>query len=393
MEKKGIRQGLGIFLISAMLSGLLAASIGSLSYAERQYRILSNLAQQLISKYPEEEQSIIRLIKENGNFNSAVPDNKADYLTLYGYEPRDFAGGYLKKMVPAIMIVTSLALGLGLLLYSGAKKREKERIEVLTRYLEKLNMGKEVTILPDKEDSFSPLQDEIYKTVTTLYKTREEAIAVKGNYADNLANIAHQMKNPLTSMSLMAQLLKTDLKAEYTEQMGKQIERLTKLEEALLMLSKIDAGVMVLEKGNVDVYTMLQLSVEGLEELPEAKAVKIQLENRGEVSYTGDMEWSIEAFSNLIKNCMEYAKSQVTMEYIGNPIYIEIKIWDDGDGFGAQDILHIFERFYRGARAKEGGIGIGLSLAKLLITMQNGCIEAKNMPAGGACFEVRFYCH
>jgi signal transduction histidine kinase len=254
-------------------------------------------------------------------------------------------------------------------------------------------MGREVTILPNKEDSFSGLQDEIYKTVTTLYKTREEAVAVKENYADNLANIAHQMRTPLTSMSLMTQLLKADRKEEYVEQLQKQIERLTKLEEALLLLSRIDAGVLELEKENVDVYTMLQLSVEGLEELPVAKALEIKLENRGTVSYVGDIEWSIEAFTNLIKNCMEYAKSRVTIEYIQNPIYTEIKVWDDGPGFAEQDLPHIFERFYRGGRAKNGGIGIGLALAKSLIAMQNGCVEAKKLPASGACFAVRFYCH
>jgi hypothetical protein len=109
-------------------------------------------------------------------------------------------------------------------------------------------MGREVAILPNKEDFFSGLQDEIYKTVTTLYKTREEAVVVKENYADNLANIAHQMKTPLTSMSLMTQLLKSDLKEEYVEQFQKQLERLTKLEEALLLLSRIDVGVLELEK-------------------------------------------------------------------------------------------------------------------------------------------------
>ena len=393
MGKKDIRLGSGIILIGALLSGLLAAIAGALYYAGSQYGILSNLSRQLISKYPNDEQNIIRLIKENSGLYSAVENNKDNYLTLYGYEVLDFANGYFKKMLPAAVIVTCLLTGLVYALCHIVKKRERERIEVLTRYLERLNMGKEVTILPGKEDSFSGLRDEIYKTVTALYRTREDAVTAKENYADNLANIAHQMKTPLTSMSLMAQLLKTDQKAEYAEQMQRQIERLTRLEEALLLLSEIDAGVMTLEKEKVDVYTMLQLAVEGLEELPAAKTLDIKLADRGEASYTGDMEWSIEAFSNLVKNCMEYAKRQISIEYTQNPIYTEIKIWDDGDGIEEQDIPHIFERFYRGSKAKDGGIGIGLSLAKSLITMQNGCVEAKNEPAGGACFAVRFYCH
>lgn len=393
MEKKEFKLGFSILLICTMVSALIVMVIGVLHYANSQYIILSNITQMLISKYPKDEQGIIKLIKDNSGIYHSVQINNDNYLSLYGYEAQDFTKGYLEKLVPSVIIVICILIGLLVVLINMMRKRERERIGVLTRYLEQLNMGREVTILPNKEDSFSGLQDEIYKTVTTLYKTREEAVTVKENYADNLANIAHQMKTPLTSMSLMTQLLKEDLQEEYVEQLQKQIERLTKLEEALLLLSRIDAGVLTLEKENVDVYTMLLLAVEGLEGLSVAKSREIKLENREVVSYVGDMEWSIEAFSNLIKNCMEYAKSQVTIEYTQNPLYTEIIVWDDGEGFAKQDISHIFERFYRGSRAREGGIGIGLALAKSLILIQNGCIEAKNLPTYGACFVVRFYCH
>ena len=56
-----------------------------------------------------------------------------------------------------------------------------------------------------------------------------------------------------------------------------------------------------------------------------------------------------------------------------------------------EDIPHLFQRFYRGKHAAEGGIGIGLSLAKEIIERQNGTIRAENRPEGGACFEIRFY--
>lgn len=393
MEKKALKLGFSILMICTMVSALIVMVIGVFHYANSQYIILSNITQMLISKYPKDEQGIIKLVKDNSGIYHSTQINHDNYLSLYGYEVQDFTKGYLEKLVPSVIIVICILIGLLVVLINMMRKRERERIGVLTRYLEQLNLGREVTILPNNEDSFSGLQDEIYKTVTTLYKTREEAVAVKENYADNLANIAHQMKTPLTSMSLMTQLLKEDLREEYVEQLQKQIERLTKLEEALLLLSRIDAGVLTLEKENVDVYTMLLLAVEGLEELSVSKSREIKLENRGVVSYMGDMEWSIEAFSNLIKNCMEYAKCQVTIEYSQNPLYTEIKVWDDGEGFAKQDVSHIFERFYRGNRAREGGIGIGLALAKSLILIQNGCIEAKNLPTYGACFVVRFYCH
>ncbi len=68
-------------------------------------------------------------------------------------------------------------------------------------------------------------------------------------------------------------------------------------------------------------------------------------------------------------------------------------IWDEGEGFAKEDIPHLFERFYRGRNAGEGGIGIGLALSKEIVERQNGTIRAGNRKEGGAFFEIRFYCH
>lgn len=108
-----------------------------------------------------------------------------------------------------------------------------------------------------------------------------------------------------------------------------------------------------------------------------------------------DLDWTMEAVMNLMKNCMEHGGENGTIHcsYAQNPLYTEILIWDEGAGFFKEDIPHLFERFYRGKDAGEGGIGIGLALSKEIIEGQNGTIRAKNMQEGGACFEIRFYSH
>ena len=95
---------------------------------------------------------------------------------------------------------------------------------------------------------------------------------------------------------------------------------------------------------------------------------------------------------NLLKNCMEHTPvgGKIHCFYEQNPLYTEICIWDEGTGFAKEDLPYIFKRFYCGKHEREGGIGIGLSLSKELIAMQNGVISAKNMPQGGACFEIHF---
>ena len=70
---------------------------------------------------------------------------------------------------------------------------------------------------------------------------------------------------------------------------------------------------------------------------------------------------------------------------------MQIKIWDEGRGFAKEEQPYLFDRFYRGKDAKEGSIGIGLALAKEIIEMQNGILNATKAVTGGACFEIRFY--
>lgn len=97
---------------------------------------------------------------------------------------------------------------------------------------------------------------------------------------------------------------------------------------------------------------------------------------------------------NLMKNCMEHNPGgTIHCAYEQNPLYTEIRIWDEGAGFLKEDMPYLFERFYRGRNAHEGGIGIGLALAKEILKRQNGTIRATNKQGAGACFEIRLYSH
>ena len=110
--------------------------------------------------------------------------------------------------------------------------------------------------MQEREDEYSGLQYEIYKTVTNLYATREAALKAKKSYAENLANIAHQIKTPLTAADLSLQLMESNAPNPYIQPVRRQAERLNRLEAALLTLSRIDAGALELKSSAVDVYTV-----------------------------------------------------------------------------------------------------------------------------------------
>lgn len=377
----------------------LIGMIGILVYGINHYRQLSfqhisNLCQTIIELHPEAEEEVLSSLKEySKGANQGEKGN--EFLLKYGYRISDFDGGLQSGFIFLTFMVFLLIVGSFLFFCWYTGRYNRRRIEELTVYLESVNIGKFDKIIQSKEDAFSHLEDEIYKTVTTLRQTRDTAVKTKENYADNLANIAHQLKTKITTLSLALQLLKKTNSTMYLQQMENQLESLSWLEEALLTLSKIDAGVLRLECSKVDIYTSLTLAAENLNELLVEKSVSVSIPDKGCIEIDGDMEWTMEAFINVIKNCIEHSApgSVIHCDYSTNPLYVEVLIWDEGKGFSEEDIPHLFERFYKGKKTNEKGIGIGLSLARSIFEMQNGNITARNIPEGGACFEIRVYSH
>lgn len=182
---------------------------------------------------------------------------------------------------------------------------------------------------------------------------------------------------------------------EYSGQIRKQLRRLTHLEEALLLLARIDAGTLALKRETVDVFTLLTLAADNLQELFEPAGVTIDIPESIAAEIYVDLDWTMEAVMNLFKNCLEHSPAGGTVYCTAeqNPLFTLIRIRDQGDGFAKAELPHLFERFYRGENAGEGGIGIGLALTRAIMEMQNGIISAGNYSEGGAFFEMRIYRH
>ncbi len=378
---------LSVSLVTAAVSVLLA----SCHYSRLPFELLNAICGEVIEQEPETKNVISAALKE---YTKGNPDGAAeeDVLSALGYRVSDFSGSASPQNIlfAGAGFFTGILLFLFTFLYRN--QTEAARIRALAEYLEQVNTGRAPILSASGEDDFSRLEDEIYKTVTFLYQTKDSAVQAKNEFAENLSNIAHQFKTPITAISLSVQMMKQNMDKKHLEQVGKQLSRLTHLEETLLVLSRIDAGTLHLQKDEVDVYTLLVLAADNLQELFVNSHTSVEIPELGGMLVTVDLDWTMEAVINLMKNCMEHSPGgTVYCSYAQNPLYTEILIWDDGEGFAKEEIPHLFERFYRGENACEGGIGIGLALSKEMIERQNGTIRAKNKPDGGALFEIRFY--
>ena len=402
--RKHILVTFGLVLSISLIASAMSVMFASYHYRQIQFDLLNVICSEMAERDPETKKVISATLKEyiNGKIDKPSIDNlsierlssaKSDILSSLGYHISDFSSLVDWKNTLFVTIGFLMGALLFLVTFFFRNKMEARRIQDLSEYLEQVNMGKSVILSTFGEDDFSKLEDEIYKTVTYLYQTKATAIQAKNDFAENLSNIAHQIKTPITAISLSVQMMKED-HSNHLKQVEKQLLRLTHLEEALLLLSRIDSGTLYLKKNETDVFTLLVLAADNLQELFKSSGTSINIPELGEMMIAADLDWTMEALMNLMKNCMEHSCGRaIHCAYSQNPLYTEILIWDDGKGFMNEDIPHLFERFYRGQNATGNGIGIGLALSKEIIEHQNGTIQAKNKLGGGACFNIRFYRH
>ncbi len=420
-EKSSIKITILVALSVALTVAAATTYLLTVYYRQVCFHILGGFCDSMIEKNPDSRQAVLELLKTQ-DFQMTGEN----ILSNFGYAPSNLG---IRDTTALWIAVLGFLAGGTLFLFSFWywHRKSDARIQALTGYLERINTGSQGLVFESSDDEFSKLQDEIYKTVTELYQTREEAVAARNNFAENLSNIAHQLKTPITSIFLIVQMAKeclgdicgVETSQRYAtgaylyakkqanrgnssmtckmyanmEDIERQISRLMHLEEALLLLSRIDAGTLVCDRKPTDVFTLLSLASDNLYELSMHKGVLIDVPEMGEMHINVDLNWTMEAVMNLMKNCMEATgiDTVVHCDYEKNPLYVQIRIWDEGEGFAKEDLPHLFERFYCGQKAENTGIGIGLSLSKAIIEMQNGILRAYNLPNGGACFEVRFY--
>ncbi|MBO4808604.1 MAG: HAMP domain-containing histidine kinase [Lachnospiraceae bacterium] len=278
-------------------------------------------------------------------------------------------------------------------------KRRKE-LEELNDYLTRILSG-ETTLPPleNEEGELSILRSNIYKAVGRLINVKDYEKESKINLANALADITHQLKTPLTSITVMNDLLKdeTDEKKrqEFIAIQSAQIEKMNWLVQNLLKISKIDAGSVTLKQERISLKELVSLSLVPLLVLLELKKINV-INEEGSVSdavINCDKKWTAEALTNIMKNCAEHMDEggRLSVSYEDNNIYCAVKIEDNGSGIAKEDLPHIFERFYRGKNSSADSVGIGLSLSNTIIEKQKGEILVESEVGEGSVFTIKFY--
>ncbi len=294
------------------------------------------------------------------------------------------------------IIVTATHILMLLIYYISTYKRYL-RISALAGDIDKILHGDNSIYLENySEGELAILQSEIYKMTVRLREQQQKLLKDKIYLADSIADISHQIKTPLTSINLLVQLLsEPKLDEERRQQLIRDLygllSRIDWLIITLLKISKLDAGTIQFKMERVSLEELIQKAVSPLLVPIELKGQQLKLNVSGD--FCGDIYWSCEAIGNIVKNCMEHTNEggQIVIEAKENALYSQIIISDTGSGISKEDMPHIFERFYKGKNSDDKSFGVGLALARMIISSQNGTIKAENNIPLGAKFIIRFY--
>ncbi len=283
--------------------------------------------------------------------------------------------------------------------FTGYTMRRYRQMEKLSDYLKRIGRGDySLDIRDNVEGELSILKNEIYKVTTRLREQAEYNVREKYYLADALSDISHQLKTPLTSMMVMTDLLKEeglppDKREEFTDTIRAQLIRIEWLVTSLLKLSRLDAGTIVLESRPVPAAEVIGRAAQHLLIPMELKGIEFEVQGEENVTFPGDLSWSAEAFANILKNCMEHTPpgGRIRVMYEENHLYTVISVEDNGEGIAAEDLPHIFERFYKGKNAGADSVGIGLAMAYEILAKEQGKIDVTSKEGEGTRFRVKFY--
>lgn len=276
--------------------------------------------------------------------------------------------------------------------------RRDRTIAALSETVDRILHGaNDLTVSGCAEGELSLLADEIGKMVVRLREQTDRMERDRLRMSDALADVSHQLRTPLTSMNLtLSRLSGGDLTSEERMrlllELKQRLARIDWLVETLLKLSRIDAGAVHFRRDTVQVSELLRAASAPLAVAMELRG-QVLTTMVGDETFTGDLAWTAEAIGNLLKNCSEHTPEggAVTVTVRETALYTELAIRDSGDGFEPTELPYLFDRFYRGKNAAPNSVGIGLSLARTVITAQGGTLTAANAHPNGALFTVRFY--
>ncbi len=399
-------------MFSFVLLALVVVAIGAFVVLFQNYtsklnalHIRQNIATvgSLAKQYPEKETEIIKnFIKMDSadyQYGKELAEKYAYTEVLTAEAEPGLAVVKKEYQVYFIMLIIIVCV-IHFILYFAFSKGIYKKVNSISNSSERILEGNFMPLEGDKNEGdmgilihqINVLAERMNENVMTL---KEE----KGLLKKLTTDISHQLKTPLASLIMFNDIMLSDKsmseqqREQFLTESKNQLNRIEWLIINLLKMSKLDAKVVEFEKVNSDICTTINRSISGLALYEKEKNVQIISEGLLHLNINHDINWTCEAISNIIKNCIEhsYNGGKIVINTEENSVFAQVSIKDFGIGITKQELPRIFDRFYKGSHSNNPlNIGVGLYIAKAIIEGQGGTIYVNSTVGQGTEFIIRF---
>ena len=248
----------------------------------------------------------------------------------------------------------------------------------------------------EAETLLSRISHRLERLYNVMQKTRHTAEGEKEELQSLVSDISHQTKTPIANLKLLNDTMLTrplteEKRKEFLQATGTQLDKLDFLIQGMVKTSRLETGVITLEKQDAVIGDTLVSAINGVLAPMEQKEINLSVDCPSDLTISHDSRWTSEALFNILDNAVKYtsAGGSIQVRVRDWEMYLRIDVTDTGRGIPEHSQGTIFKRFYRDEAVHDiDGVGIGLYLAREIITMQGGYITAESKVGEGSTFSV-----
>lgn len=405
---KKIKKYVGAYLIFAVLFSVFLYLMGSYEVSLERQRMTA-----LLARHPELDAEIIRLWEKpaDDRLQEAVTAEAYDAVVKkieeqYGYRigRSKSAERFLIFWGAGMLVGAVFTVCLG---YLERRRKENDFEHMFNKVGECLRQFQRGNFrqIPEHDDVSEEWLN-LWETLRELgvyfeglkARLKEEEDSTKALITD----ISHQLKTPLASLRMSHELItdgdvSEEERREFQEQEAKEIEKLEALLSELVNLSRLEKRMIQIKPVPASLKNTVTEAVGQIYMKAKYKQIELQVEMERDIEVCHDTKWTVEAFANVLDNAVKYSPehTQITVRVYPLVKNVLIEIEDEGMGIGQEELAKIYQRFYRGEKAKETvqeGAGVGLYLSRMILERQGGTISAKRRIERGTVFKITLPC-
>ena len=248
----------------------------------------------------------------------------------------------------------------------------------------------------DSETLFARINHRLIRLYEIMQENRHKVDMERQELQMLISDISHQVKTPVSNLQMVTDTLLTkpvseEERMDFLQGIRSQTDKLDFLFQALVKTSRLETGAIRLEKKDSSLFHTLAQAMSSIVYAAEKKEIAVSVDCPENLIISHDSKWTSEALFNLLDNAVKYTPpgGKISVSVVLWEMYVEVKVTDTGQGISESNQASIFRRFYREEEVHEQqGVGIGLYLAREIVTRQGGYIKVVSEPGHGSEFSI-----